>query len=80
MSGQTHLPNAADALLLEAATHRIIEFVDTLAVSEPAKYAAMLAATYSQKHFMLEHSTELAAAVPIIEQMHEETMEGLRRG
>lgn len=79
-----HLHAQVDAALslneaeIREATHRIIEFVDAIDTSEEGKYAALLVATYAQKHFMLEHSEILAAAVPIVERLHEETMESLR--
>jgi hypothetical protein len=67
-----------DGLHVEDACHEIIAFIDGMKITEPEKLAALLAATYSQKYFMLEHSEEFAKAVPVVERLHEETMEALR--
>lgn len=67
-----------DGVKIQNATHKVICFIDTLPINEAERYAALLAATYSQKRFMLEDCKHNREAVPLVERLHEETMEALR--
>lgn len=68
-----------DAQKVQNATHQLICFIDGLPLNEAERYAALLAGTYSQKQFMLGDCEHNRTAVPVVERLHEETMEALRR-
>jgi hypothetical protein len=59
---------------VEGLTHDVISFVEEQLASESEKLAALLAAAYAQKHFMLEHSPEFAKAAAEIEEYHRQTL------
>ncbi len=65
----------------ESLTQHVIEFVDAPAhrASESEKLAALLAAAYAQRAFMLETGGESASSlVALVEHFHDETMAALR--
>ncbi len=63
-----------DPVKVEAACHGIIHLLDSLPFSESEKLAALLAATHTQRKFMLEVNEELAAQVPLIEELHRQAV------
>lgn len=65
---------------IESGTHEIIRVVDHRLLSEPEKLAALLAAVYVQKQFMLDKGGWFADVIPTVEQFHHETVEALKHG
>lgn len=68
-----------DGLKVQEATHQIIAYIDDLPINEAERYAALLAAAYTQKRFMLEDCEHNRDAVVTVERLHKETLEGLNR-
>lgn len=76
MSFESDATHRLSPIATENACHRIVTYVDAMRLSEAEKLAALLAAAYSQRRFMLE-SELFADDVSPVEQFHKETIEQL---